>query len=198
VAMAAPESVWQRILNMKNLTSVETIGDADSSAEQRYTIWQVAGKIITAHPVLGVGLGAYPQEHSRAAARSSKFFFARGERDTHSMYLNVLAETGIIGISLLLGMLASMVIGFMRLERILRRRPDMTQWFRVATTLKAGLIGFLVCALFGGLHREPYLYLYIMLMAHFALLARATAGGTEPVRQRVPVGPILRSGARVA
>ena len=179
VALAAPESVWERILNMKNLTSVETLGEADTSAEQRYMIWQVAGQIIAAQPVQGVGLGAYPKAHGRVTSQDSRFAFARGERDTHSLYLNVLAETGVIGLAMIIGLLASVIAGYLRLERNLRSRHELLPWLRVATALRAGLIGFLVCALFGSLHKEPYLYLYLMVMTHFALLAGSKVTGAE-------------------
>jgi hypothetical protein len=56
--------------------------------------------------------------------------------------------------------------------------------------LRAGLIGFLVCALFGSLHKEPYLYLYVMVMTHFALLAGSKVMGAEGgPRRRAVTGP---------
>lgn len=69
ITLAAPSAVWERIQAMKNLTSEETLGDADSSAEQRWVIWKVARAVISDHPLGGVGYGAYPKanaDHARS------------------------------------------------------------------------------------------------------------------------------------
>ena len=42
LVVMAPDAVWERIRNMRHLQSTETLGQADSSAEQRFTIWRVA------------------------------------------------------------------------------------------------------------------------------------------------------------
>ena len=185
LAVAAPESVWDRILNMKNMRSTETLNQMDSSAEQRYLIWQVAARVISAQPVQGAGLGAYPRAHAAAAARESRFAGASGTRDSHSLYLNVIGETGFIGLIFWIGMIGTLVITFLRLESSMRRRPEFSQMVRVSVALRAGLLGFLVCAIFGSLHKEPYIYLYLMVMAHFAMFAREMVEGSGGPRRNL-------------
>ena len=98
----APKTVWDRVAGMSNLTSTETIGEADSSAEQRFLILQVATTVIANNPIFGVGIGAYPYAHQKYARTNSEWKFARGRRDTHNTYLHVMAETGIVGFVLFL------------------------------------------------------------------------------------------------
>ena len=89
----APQGVWDRIRGMQYLTSVETLGQSDGSAVQRYTIWQVARNMIYHNPVIGVGIGNYPIAHAEYALKKQEWAGARGNRDTHSTYLRLLAET---------------------------------------------------------------------------------------------------------
>src|SRR5690606_396077 len=72
VAMAAPDSLWERVGGLRNATNTENLQevDSDGSAEQRYEIWKVARKIAREHPIIGVGVGAYPQAHLRYATGS--------------------------------------------------------------------------------------------------------------------------------
>src|SRR5689334_21781300 len=102
VAFMAPEGVWKRVAGLQLLTNTEQLDEVDSegSARQRWEIWRVASKIIREHPVLGVGVSAYPLAHT-VYARGDEFDpTAAGERDTHSTILNLLAETGIPGLVL--------------------------------------------------------------------------------------------------
>ena len=90
-----PTKVWERLAGIKQLTSVETIAEADAegSAAQRYEIQQVAWQVFRDHPVFGVGLGVYPQANALYAPHL-------GRRDTHNTYLNLAAEVGLPGLLL--------------------------------------------------------------------------------------------------
>lgn len=170
LAVMAPDSVWERIRNMRHLQSTETLGQADSSAEQRFTIWRVAARVIRDHPVAGVGFGAYPQVNSIYAGQSRELRFAGGKRDTHSMYLNVLAETGVIGLLLFSGMIISTLVALTRAIRRMKAAgmDEMIQF----VALRAAFVGFLFAAIFGTVHRVSFMYLFIAsatLAAEFAL-----------------------------
>lgn len=184
VLMAAPSGVWDRLSNMRHLQSVETIGEADTSAEQRWVIWQVAIALVKSHPIGGVGVGSYPKAHSNEATTTSEFAIAQGERDTHSLYLNVLAETGFIGAGVFVGLLVSVLVRIRTAERYLRNVKKDSGGARAAAALRCGLIGFLVCAIFGTLHKEPYLFLFLVITSQFAgfVLQRSESPGLAPVR----------------
>jgi len=192
VVMVAPGGVWKRVSGLKSATTEEGIAAADQegSAKQRYQIWQVAGRVIADHPAFGVGFGAYPVAHSEYVVTGRGARFARGERDTHSTYLNVLAETGFIGLGLFLGMLGS---AFFTAERVRRRwrkvYPDAAQQLYA---LELGLIAFLVAGIFGSFAKLSFLYLHLMLLVVVAAwlneAATARQAAVAAPRGAAPIG----------
>lgn len=176
LAILAPDSVWERVRNMRHLSSTQTLGQADSSAEQRFLIWNVAARVIKDHPLVGVGFGAYPQANSLYAGKARELAFAGGKRDTHSMYLNVLAETGVPGLLLFCGMIATTWITLTRAVRRMKAVGNDEAMQFVA--LRAAFVGFLFAAIFGTVHTVSYMYLFIAsatLAAQFAVSPPAVA-----------------------
>ena len=159
IVLFAPGAAWDRFSRMKYLFSAETLGEADTSAEQRYVLLQVGASIAKQNLVKGVGLGAYPDAHGEYAEERAEWRFGRGNRDTHNMYLNLVAETGVPGALLFLGMLASTLRFAMRTEQSLREwHPVESEQLRI---LRFGLIAYLLAAIFGTFHRVSFLYLFI-------------------------------------
>jgi O-antigen ligase len=72
-----------------------------SYSDQRYDYWRVALESFKGAPVAGIGAGAYEDAYS-AERRHPK-----PSRYTHDLWLRVLAETGVVGLLLLMGFLAS-------------------------------------------------------------------------------------------
>jgi len=111
VAFFAPDGVWARVAGLQHLTTTDQLDqvDQEGSARQRFEIWRVANKIIRENSLTGIGVGAYPQAHA-VYARGEEFDpTAAGTRDTHSTYLNVLAETGVPGAIAFFGVVLSVV-----------------------------------------------------------------------------------------
>ena len=208
IALAAPSSVWTRLGGLSNVgDDSETAAqvDVEGSADQRLEIWKVAGAMIADNAVTGVGLGGYTKSHSEYA-RSSEFnVIARGTRDTHSIYLNVMAETGVVGFILLMGMMLSALWQGRRAVKDLETRdPGAAKQMQ---TLNIGLIAFMQAGIFASLHRVAFLYLYLAILstAIFAFgsqtglpLRRRAAGPPQPAPppSRSPVTiPPRRGGA---
>ena len=78
--------------------AVEEIGSG------RLVLWAHAGRIWAAHRVLGVGAGAFPValEEVRAAHQHAGGEHTKPGRRSHSVYLDLLAETGPLGLALFL------------------------------------------------------------------------------------------------
>nr|MCU0636728.1 O-antigen ligase family protein [Gemmatimonadaceae bacterium] len=136
------------------------------------------------HPLYGVGIGAYSYKHELDAAERREWWAARGPRDTHNMYLNLAAETGLPGLALFVGMLGSVLLYAFRAERAMRLR-----WAHGAEALRAlrfGLIAYLLAAVFGTFHRASFLFVYIGLLWSAAttipLLAQSDARATGAQR----------------
>jgi O-antigen ligase len=80
-------------------------GDArgvDEALSGRLSIWRAAGGMIAAHPVNGVGVRNFRDAYARYAAPED-FFLSRGQGGAlhaHQIVLEVLSETGAIGLGL--------------------------------------------------------------------------------------------------
>jgi probable O-glycosylation ligase (exosortase A-associated) len=186
----APQNVWDRIRSMANLTSVESVENADTSAQQRFLIWQVAAGVIQRNPITGVGFGAYPIAHGRSARGNTDFSFARGLRDAHSTYLTVLAETGIVGFVLFMMIFITASYELFKTSRSLKNRtsPIDVQLRDRCQAYQSALLGLSVCAIFGSLQEIVFPFMFIALAA---AAVRCTGSDAEPApavtRRRRPL-----------
>ena len=193
LASLAPKSVWDRFGTLRHATQVQTLDEVDGeegSARQRYEIWRVAVEIIREHPIYGVGLGAYKNNHAQYALRSEFNPTARGGRDTHSLYLNVLAETGYPGLLLYLGMLVAVLLAAERARR--RCKNVLNVAARQLLFLEAGLVAFLTAAIFGSLPYLPHFLLHLALLQVLAVQYQTDAGALRSSRQGAFANNILR------
>jgi O-antigen ligase len=162
VVAVAPSGVWTRVRGLAQVTGDLDKVDPEGSAKSRYEIWGVATQIIGDYPWTGVGWGAYPLAHEPYAALSHVDPSARGARDTHSTYLNVLAETGYLGLLLFLGILWSVVHLAERARRLCRLvRPQLALQLMY---LELGLLAFLVAGVFGSFAKLSFLYIQLVLL----------------------------------
>ena len=186
-----PDGVWTRVKGLRAATGggerLEEV-DREGSARQRYEIWKVARKMSREHPVTGVGTGAYSLGHEYYAMGSEFNPTARGRRDTHSMYLNVLAETGYPGLLLFLGVLVTTLLHAERVRRACR--GVMPREARQLQLLVFGLLAFCQAAIFGSLAYLPFLHIHLALIWALAeicrreLAARGAAAVSAPMAAR--------------
>src|SRR5687767_7072280 len=125
VSAAAP--LYNLIFTRAGGTNVAT---ETFSTQARIWLMQQAFEIIQAHPLLGVGIGAYLIEYAQRAPTGSLM-----EPD-HNLPLLVTAELGLPGILVLAGLTVSILSGLPR-----ARRPQ-------ALVFSAALAGLCVTALF--------------------------------------------------
>jgi O-antigen ligase len=180
IAVAAPQGVWERLKGLRGLTGTENLQqvDVEGSAEQRFEIWRVSWAIAADHPFFGVGPGIYPVAHANYASRSEFKPIARGQRDTHSMYFNALAEGGLPALALLLGMISSVFTGLAR--GITRADPAWPEHVGTLRVLGIGFIGFLVASAFATMQHIAFLYLYIAVITSAVALGPPAAA--KPAR----------------
>jgi O-antigen ligase len=90
---------------------------SSAGGNDRYQLWQQAVKAAETRPLTGIGAGAYGlywQAHASVPLHVS---------DAHSLYLQTLAETGIVGLALIAGLLLCMLGTGIR--RALRAPPEL-------------------------------------------------------------------------
>jgi probable O-glycosylation ligase (exosortase A-associated) len=175
----APSSAWDRLSGLKNVNSDDMSQvDAEGSATQRFEIWKVARTIISEHPVTGVGIEAYPYEHTRVAPRPEFKYTARGNRDTHSTYLNVAAETGLIGFALFMSII---VVTVRYAERVRRRAATRDPaGAHQLLLLEFGMLAYLVAGIWGSYAKLNMLYLHLVLLWCTAKALETESVGVAP------------------
>jgi len=190
VAFFAPNGVWERVAGLKHLTNTGQLNEVDQegSARQRFEIWRVGSKIFREHVLTGIGIGAYPLAHEAYALGEEFDPTARGKRDTHSTYLNVLAETGVPGAIAFFGLVASVGFGAERTRRQCKKRVP-----RLALPLfflEMGLVAFLTAGVFGSFASFSFLYIHLALLWVTAELTRSEL--TSSVRA-IPIASMSKS-----
>ena len=201
IVIIAPDSVWKRFATIENATKTDpslldpelvdfTTRADQSSSEQRLAIWAVARTIVAENIFMGVGLGAYPEEHGIVSRRPNFDPSARGKRDTHSTYLNLLAEIGVPGFSLFAWMIIlSLRASYKARKLIERKSPALAlQMFN----MEVGLYGYLVAAIWGsyGAIIATYLHLALMNVGAYLIEQDADAGMNRMRgKKRIPAAP---------
>jgi hypothetical protein len=105
----AADSTWSAFTGQFDVSSTNLRDRFRSlSSNGRIEHWRVASVDYRHHPVLGSGAGTYEQNWYRLRADDLTV------RDAHSLYLEVLAELGPIGLVLLLCVLAVPAVAFVR------------------------------------------------------------------------------------
>ena len=100
-----PETSWERIQTIRSDVDAGYFGG-------RGTIWQAGLEVAQEHPIAGVGAGAY------GAAVEPMLYVGLG---AHSVPLAILVENGIVGLLLLLGAVAAVMIPVRHLPPLQRR-----------------------------------------------------------------------------
>jgi O-antigen ligase len=110
---------------------LQSVSPDDWSLKLRYRIWARGLEMTKARPLLGVGIGTFTEHYARMAPPP--------KRSAHNVFIEVLAEMGVLG---LLSYLALLAMVLWRLSRLAAARSE---WTRVvARGLLLGLLGFLI------------------------------------------------------
>jgi hypothetical protein len=145
----------------------------------RYEFWQAALNANATDRWRGIGPGTF------------EFWWARHSttpgfvRDAHTLYLETLAETGIVGFALLVGFL--LWLGGVAVMRALRGPDTLRLWTAAAA---GGLAAFLASAAFEWVWEMAALAMAAMLLAAVVLAGRdepLRAGEPEPAQAGSPV-----------
>jgi O-antigen ligase len=118
------------------------------------------------HPVLGVGVANYRPNYQRYAQLVGIEFRAEA-RDAHSLYVQILAETGILGAITFLGIVFFLFDALNKAIRALEHSPHLHHWLPWINAIRLALLSYLLTSVF--LHNAYIRYFWI-------LLAMALAG----------------------
>jgi hypothetical protein len=174
VAALAPPTVWQRIETLaKPVTSGsrETGAVVDTSVELRLGAQQTALEIFLAHPFVGAGSGNFPplyQDVSRrlgVKAVGTEYF-------PHNLYLEILAELGVVGLTAFAAMVYALWAGLRRsMPSAVDARASAHSLRELSFGIEAALVGYLAGMV---LLQGSYPRYFWMLLALVVVATRAS------------------------
>jgi probable O-glycosylation ligase (exosortase A-associated) len=97
IVALAPDTYWGEIASIQE-------GTHDPNAEDRIYEWKIGGRMFAANPLIGVGQGNFPFEFRTYEIASGFQDGFRGRsragRSSHSLYVDLLSELGLVGAAL--------------------------------------------------------------------------------------------------
>ena len=111
------------------------------------------------HPILGVGAGNYKPNYQRYAQLIG-IEFRTEARDPHSLYVQILAETGILGFVAFLGLFIFLFDALNKACRDIARSPHLVDWLPWISALRFAILSYLLTSIF--LHNAYIRYLWIL------------------------------------
>ena len=166
VGILAAPGTFERV---RSLSGLANPAQADDPALRgRYSEAVAAVHMFRDYPLLGIGTGQYPLNYRAYAAEIG--IDARPEREPHSSYLEMAAESGLAGLVAFVGMLVAALWSGLHARGLLRERDPVSSG--AAAALVAGLLGYSVAALF--LHQAfpDYLWLALGLLSAVYIVGR--------------------------
>ena len=187
VAFAVPEYVT-RLTSLEGVTALSS-GDAaerpDAAIVGRSTENLAAWNTFLDHPIAGVGPGVYFKEYSREYANRLGLRYLQSDRRGHSLYLELAADTGLIGLGAFVAMVGTAMVLLYRSARYWRERDP--QRAMLASSFCFSLVAYLACAAFLHLSYQRYFW---------GLLALASAVIWSLRRESEEEDVVARAGAK--
>ncbi|MFF0446841.1 O-antigen ligase family protein [Streptomyces sp. NPDC004609] len=188
------EMISQRLGSITQVTAAP-----DRSVSDRYTMWAAAASMWREEPVTGVGLKGFPAHrdaHASIGLSSGSDIAGAGQTfrkqpllSPHNMYLLILGEQGLIGLTAFAVSWAALLAGGIR--RLLRRAGPADCGLVAVALMLWQTVDFLYADIGG-----PSTVLTGIVLGLAARWALAPAGGREPADARGTEAPAHRDAAR--
>jgi O-antigen ligase len=155
----------------------------------RSDLWKVGMRIARANPVGGVGVGN--SEHAAASyvlrpgiIHQADLIFSTDPFPLHNTYLQVLAETGAVGLLLFLALTAVCLGCVLRAARLAAQRGNVTME-ALSRAVFLALVGTVVANFFISVQFSKLLWMLLALCpAMLAIARRETTGRAQPTSER--------------
>jgi O-antigen ligase len=163
-----------------NDAAFQRLTDAEGAGNEREDIWTVAWQIFLDHPLLGTGLQSFQAVSPRYVLDSGPLanvrLIAESPHLVHNIFLELLAETGIVGLALF----TFVVIACLRASWLAARRFDAlgrNDYANLARAVMVATVGMLVAGFF--LSNMDDFRMWILLGLGPVLLTIARQGRAE-------------------
>jgi O-antigen ligase len=184
--LVAMPQYWKRLETIGTTVQLfdEDAGPAaaDGAMRRRVTEMMAAVRVFLDHPTIGVGPGMF-KSYSEEYGNQDALRRIESGRRAHSLYLEIAAENGALGLGLFLAALVLTLVGLAGARRAnLDGDPEMAD---LATAYLLAMVCYLSTGVFLHLAYMRYFYLLLALgsaVAHVGYHARA--GADRPARPR--------------
>ena len=170
----APGNIGRRFTTIEMLIpKEEAYTPPEASFERRKLVTATAARMWDDHLLGGVGTGNYQtffDEYSNVAGSAAEHFYRAGDpQNAHSLYLEIGAETGLLGLTAFAAVVFVAYGQLRRARRDLRTRGDPNA--HIALALMIATAGYLITSMFlhGGFQR--YFYVLLAFVAAVSRLA---------------------------
>jgi O-antigen ligase len=141
-----PSSYRDRFVTLSAFTAENGIYQ-DTSFRGRSSEMLTGLAMFAAHPILGVGAGNYPANYQHYAQLIGIEFRAQA-RDPHSLYVQLLAETGILGTIAFLGLVFFLIRALNKACRNIELAPHLHDWLPWISAIRLAIISYLLTSIF--------------------------------------------------
>jgi len=181
---------WNRLATVGSTASLfsdesEPGEDPDGAVKRRVTEMLAAVRVFIDHPVIGVGPGmfkTYAEEYGKQDALRR----IEGVRRAHSLYLEIAAETGGLGLTLFMAMLLVSLAGLARARAAcLVSDPELAN---LATSYLLALVCYMSSGVFLHLAYMRYFFLVLALGGVACELALRAQAGARAAPAPAPAG----------
>jgi putative inorganic carbon (hco3(-)) transporter len=156
-----PPAYQDRLASLVNLKpSDQGAIRSETSFKGRYSELLAGAQMFADHPFVGVGINNYPGRYQEYAGRIG-LEYRTTEREAHSFYVEVAAETGLLGIFAFSGLFFISLYDLGRAKRKLAQANADPHWQSWLTSLQVALVGYMACTLF--LHDAYIRYLWLLI-----------------------------------
>ena len=160
VVLVVPDYIT-RLSSLSGVAALSSPSDQqpDASIVGRQTENLAAWHSFLDHPVVGVGPGVYFREYSRDYGNRLGLKYLQSERRGHSLYLEMAADTGVIGLGAFLALVGTTLVLLYRAAREWRQRDP--ERALIASSFFFAIFAYLACAVF--LHLSYQRYFWVLL-----------------------------------
>jgi O-antigen ligase len=157
----------------------------DAGGTGRTELWRVATSMWEDHPIAGVGIRGYEHESAAYVLKVGKLSFVENiaERPvvTHNVYLQQLAETGVVGLALLLVLFGACLVASQGAARRFHAAGD-RKMAALARATTVAIIGTLTASFFISNATDKRLWIVLALGPALLIAARSSSHPTAQPR----------------
>jgi O-antigen ligase len=139
----------------------------DTSLRGRSSEMLTGLAMFSEHPILGVGAANYNNNYQRYAQLIGIEFRAEA-RDPHSLYIQVLAETGILGLVAFFGMVISLFNALGRAGQAIEKVQRLEEWLPWLNAIRLAILSYMLTSIF--LHNAYIRYFWILVAMALAAI----------------------------